>query len=144
MHSIYLGIQAFINAAGGSTSLSSKDVCSLTEFISWLPAPLLSTLWHPLALGSILLCQEPRRGAKGRELKSHVFLGSMVSQLMRIMSFLCSPVHEALCLPTSVPCLGDVGGDQDLPPQRFFGGHTVSKWWSQDESRATPGTSPST
>lgn len=67
MHSIYLGIQAFINAAGGSTSLSSKDVCSLTEFISWLPAPLLSTLWHPLALGSILLCQEPRRGAKGRD-----------------------------------------------------------------------------
>lgn len=76
MHSIYLGIQPFISAAGGSTSLSSKDLCSLTGFILWLPAPLLSTLWHPLApsgTGSTFLCQEPRRGAKGRESRKPMF-----------------------------------------------------------------------
>lgn len=68
MHSIYLGIQA----AGGSTSLSSKDVCSLTE---WLPAPLLSTLWHPLALGASSSARSPGEGQKEEKAEKPCFSG---------------------------------------------------------------------
>lgn len=47
MHSVYLGIWALVNAAGGSPPLSSEaGVCSLTEFILWLPFPPFSTLQH--------------------------------------------------------------------------------------------------
>jgi len=64
MHSIYLGIGAFTNAAGGSPPPSSEAVaCSLTEFVLWLPAPLLSTL----------LRREPGRGLKGRESRGATF-----------------------------------------------------------------------
>lgn len=67
MHSIYLGTQAFISAAGGSTSLSSEDLCSLTEFILWLPAPLLSTLWHPLAVEASSSARSPGEGQKAEK-----------------------------------------------------------------------------
>lgn len=74
---------------------------------------------HPVApsgTGSILLCQEPRKGAKGRESRKAMFFWeNMVSQFMRSVSFLCSPVHETLWPPMSVPCLGDVGGEEEQP-----------------------------
>lgn len=131
MHSIYLGIQAFISAAGGSTSLSSKDLCSLTEFILWLPAPLLSTLWHPLAPEAFSSARCPGVGQKAGEAEKPCSSGELVSELMRSISFLCSSVHEDLWPPqVSPPALGMLVGrrkDQDFPPQRFFGGHTVSK-----------------
>lgn len=93
MHSIYLGIYAFINAAGGSPPLSSEAVaCSLTEFILWLPAPLLSTLQHWERPPAPVAREE---GERQRKQKNHVLLGSTVSQLIGSISFLCPPVHEA-------------------------------------------------
>ena len=111
MHSIYLGIWAFINAAGGSPPLSSEAVvCSLTEFILWLLALLFSTLRHrehPPAPGA------RDEGKRQRKQKSHVLLGSVVSQLMGSISFLCPPVHEALCPPASLPCPGAAGREEE-------------------------------
>lgn len=133
MHSIYLGIWAFINAAGGSPPLSSEAIACI-EFILRLAAPLLSTLQH--------WKQPPLRGAweegkRHRKQKCHVLLGSVVSQLTGSISFVLVPVHEALWPSHLSPALGlpaQRRKDWDLPPRSFSEGHTVSKRWSQDEN----------
>lgn len=124
MRSIYLGIWAFINAAGGSPPLSSEGVaCSLTGFILHLPAPLLSTLWHRE--------HPPLRGAQedSEGQKSCVLPGSVVSPLTGRLSFLRLPVHEAPWPPHLFPALGLPARwrkDWDLPLQSFSEGHTGS------------------
>lgn len=121
MHSIYLGIWAFINAAGGSPPSSSEAVaCSLTEFILGIPAPLLSTLrhWeHPPLLGAL------EDGERQRKQKSRVLLGSVVSQLTGSLSSSvpqcmkpCGPPHLS---PLPWGCWWG-GGKTGIYPLRVF------------------------
>lgn len=108
MHSVYLGTQAFISAAGGSTSLSSKDLCSLTEFIWWLPAPLLSTLWHPLAFGASSSARSPGGEQKAEKAEKPCSCG--------VHGITAYEKHVLPLFPCKCPLLcGDLGGEEEGP-----------------------------